>query len=42
MLCLWFGPPGLTVGFLLPGYSVVYTVESMSLFISFLYLDLFY
>ena len=32
---------GLTVGFLLLGYSVVYTVESLSLFFSFLYLDLY-
>ena len=31
MLCLWLGPPGVTVGVLLPGYSVVYTVESISL-----------
>ena len=32
---------GLPVGFLLLGYSVLFTVDSLSCFISFLYLDLY-
>ena len=40
MSCLWSGPQGLTVGFLLLRYSVVCAVGSLSCFISFLYLDL--
>ena len=32
---------GLPVGFLLLGYSVIYTVESLSWFYLFLYLDLY-
>ena len=40
MLCLWSGPPGSTVGFLLR-YSVVYTVESLSLLYLFLYIALY-
>ena len=32
MSCLWSGQPGLTVGFLLLWYSVVCTVESLSVF----------
>ena len=40
MLWLLSGP-GLPVGFLLLRYSVLFTVESLSLLISFLYLDLY-
>ena len=39
MLWLLLGPPDLRVGFLLLRYSVIFTVESLSCFISFLYLD---
>ena len=41
MSCLWPGSQGLTVGFFLLWYSVVCIVESLSLFISLLYLDLY-
>ena len=41
MLCLWRGHRGLTVEFLSLRYSVVYTVESLSLFYLFLCLDLY-
>ena len=46
----WYGPDalavcqahrGLPVGFLLLRYSVLFTVEPLSLLISFLYLDLY-
>ena len=38
MLCLGQAHQGLSVGFLLLRYSVVFTVESLSLFISFVFL----
>ena len=41
MLCLSQAHRGLTVGFILLQYSVFYTVENLSLFYLFLYLDLY-
>ena len=41
MLWLLSGPPALPVGFLLLRYSVLFTVESLSLLYLFLYLDLY-
>ena len=42
MLWLFVGPTGdLPVGFILLRYSVLFTVESLSLLISLLYLDLY-
>ena len=41
MLWLLSGPPGLPVGFLLLRYSVLFTVESLSLLYLLIYLDLY-
>ena len=41
MLCLWSALWGLTVGFILFRYSVVCTVESLSLSYLLFYLDLY-
>ena len=42
MTYLWSGPPGFLVGFPLLWYSVVCTIESLSMYyLLFIYLDLY-
>ena len=42
MLCLFVGPTGVyLLDFFCSGSSILFTVESLSLLISFLYLDLY-